>query len=110
MEEPMTRFKTTRFKIVSAALISAAALITPAIAQEATQEPGVFGFYYPDTRYMTGGYGVRATPRPGYYYRRDYYGPRYGGPAVVVVPGPVIMAPADAYAYYGEPEGAVVGW
>ncbi len=59
---------------------------------------------------MTGGYGVRATPRPGYYYRRDYYGPRYGGPAVVVVPGPVIMAPADAYAYYGEPEGAVVGW
>jgi hypothetical protein len=107
----MTRFKMTRFKIVSAALISAAALITPAMAQEATQEPGVFGFYYPDTRYMTGGYGVRATPRPGYYYRRDTYGygPRYGGPAVVVVPGPVITAPADAYAYYGEPEGAV-GW
>jgi hypothetical protein len=102
----------TRFKIVSAAFIAAAALITPAMAQEATQEPGVFGFYYPDTRYMTGGYGVRATPRPGYYYRRDTYGygPRYGGPAVVVVPGPIITVPADAYAYYGEPEGAVVGW
>jgi hypothetical protein len=104
MEEPMTGFKT-----VSAALISAAALMTPAMAQEATQEPGVFGFYYPDTRYLTGGYGVRATPRPGYYYRRDTYGPRYGGPAVVVVPGPVVAVPADAYAYYGEPEGAV-GW
>jgi hypothetical protein len=97
----------TRFKILSAGAIAAAALITPAMAQEATQEPGAFGFNYPDTRYMTGGYGHRGTPGPGYYYRRDY-GPRYYGPAVVVVPGPVVAVPADAYAYYGEPEGVTV--
>ena len=40
---------TTTFKTLSAGLIAAAALVTPALAQEATQEPGVFGFNYPDT-------------------------------------------------------------
>ena len=97
----------TTFKTLSAGLVAAAALVTPALAQEATQEPGVFGFNYPDTRYMTGGYGHRATPGPGFYYRRHYSGLPVGvaaeAPVVTTVPAPV-----DAYAYYGEPVGPTV--
>jgi hypothetical protein len=64
----------TKLGILSAGFIAAAALITPAMAQGVTQEPGVFGFNYPNTRYVTGGYGVRATPGPGYYYWSRAYG------------------------------------
>jgi hypothetical protein len=98
----------TTFKTLSAGLIAAAALVTPALAQEATQEPGVFGFNYPDTRYLTGGYGVRASPRPDFYYRRHYFGLPVG---VATAPAPVIVtAPADAYAYYGGPAEGVTVW
>ena len=31
-------------------------------------------FYYPNTHYMTGGYGVRATPGPHYYYWNEARG------------------------------------
>ena len=100
---------TTTFKTLSAGLIAAAALVTPALAQEVTLEPGVFGFYYPDTRYMTGGYGVRATPRPGFYYRRYYSGVPVG---VATAPAPIVTVvpvPYDSYAYYGEPPGVWYG-
>jgi hypothetical protein len=54
---------------------------------EATQEPGAFGFNYPDSRYMTGGYGVRAAPGPGFYYSHPAPGAMYG-------------VPVPAYGYY----------
>ena len=69
MEEQMTTLK-----ILGAAAI-AATLVGPAIAQEATQEPGAMGKNYPHADYLTGGYGARATPGPRYYYRHHYYGP-----------------------------------
>ena len=117
----------TKLGILSAGFIAAATLITPAMAQEVIQEPGVFGFNYPNTRYVTGGYGVRATPGPGYYYwseahgyAPDYY-PRVGyGYAYRyhgwnnARPYPPVGAFATApwtdpagygsYAYYGEPD------
>jgi hypothetical protein len=55
-------------KKLSLGLVTAAMLATPAMAQGVYREPGVMGFYYPNSRYVTGGYGVRAMPRPGYYY------------------------------------------
>jgi len=116
----------TKLNILHAGFIAAAMLITPAMAQEATQEPGAMGQHYPNSDYLTGGYGARATPRPGYYFRRDHYGYGYGygyrygppvyGPAGLaagVVGGAIgaadaiIIAPFDRrgpYAYYGGPE------
>jgi hypothetical protein len=92
----------TRLAILSAGFIAAMALITPTMAQEATQEPGAFGFNYPDTRYLTGGYGVRATPGPRYYYYRDAYGgPGYYGPGPVGFAPGVVIGPADSFAYDG---------
>jgi len=52
----------TTFKILSAGCIAAAMLIAPAMAQEATQEPGAMGFNYPDSRYLTGGMGTNSRP------------------------------------------------
>jgi hypothetical protein len=66
-------------KKLSLGLVAAAMLATPAMAQEVNQEPGVVGFNYPASNYLTGGYGVRATPGPGYYYRNQIQpGPRVG--------------------------------
>jgi hypothetical protein len=99
----------TKLKIASAGLIAAAMLAGPAMAQEATQEPAAMGQHYPNSNFLTGGYGVRATPRPGYYYRRDYYGPGPAGLAPVIVGGAIgnaaaiVVVPVDAYAYYGGP-------
>ena len=58
----------TKMKLVAAGLLSVAILATPAMAQEATQEPGVMGFNYPNTAYLRGGYGHRMSPRPYDYY------------------------------------------
>jgi hypothetical protein len=88
MEKPMT--KST---ILSAGLIAAATLVTPVMAQEATQEPGAMGFSYPDSRYLTGGYGHRFAPGPGFYYRHQYPGPS------AMIDAPVI----GTYAYGPEP-------
>lgn len=67
-------------KQLSLGLVAATMLVaTPVMAQEVNQEPGVIGFNYPNSRYLTGGYGVRATPGPGYYYGNRYYpAPRVG--------------------------------
>jgi hypothetical protein len=83
MEQPMMKI------IFAAGILATAMVATPVLAQEATQEPGAMGFYYPDSHYLTGGYGAHATPRP-YYYARPHamgeqgalpaYGPAYGGP------------------------------
>ncbi len=86
----------TRLKLLSAGLVAAAALLTtPVMAQEATQEPGVTGFNYPDSHYLKGGYGHRFSPGPGFYYRHQFVGPG----AMVEVP-----AGAYGYGYYVGPE------
>jgi uncharacterized membrane protein len=106
----------TKLNILHAGFIAAAMLVTPAMAQEATQEPGAMGQHYPDADYLTGGYGSRATPRPGYYFQRDHYGYGYGptvygpagvadgaiGTADVIVAAPIYHR--GSYAYYGGPE------
>lgn len=98
----------TKLKLLGAAAVVCTALATPAMAQEVVQEPGMTGFNYPNSRYVTGGYGQR-TP-----WNRDRY-PRmpYGGvvaydtaPGVAVGVGPVGVtvapvgpSPYGAYAY-----------
>jgi hypothetical protein len=84
-----------KMKLLGAAtVISAAALATPVMAQEATQEPGVIGFNYPNSHYLRGGYGVR-TPdmaeRGGYVRTYGPYGYRYA------------PAPYGSFSYY-DPE------
>ena len=92
-----------------ALLGAAAVLATPVMAQEATQEPGMIGFNYPNSQHMTGGYGVRTPYNTGRYPRMPYYRHVYYGP-VGVVGGAVGTAAAiaaapfvsveDSYAYY----------
>lgn len=66
-------------KKLSLGLVAVAMLATPAMAQQVNQEPGALGFNYPNSNYLTGGYGVQATPGPGYYYRNQIQpGPRVG--------------------------------
>jgi hypothetical protein len=117
----------TKLTLLGAAAILATALASPAMSQEATQEPGMIGFNYPNSNYLRGGYGVRTPSRYDYsYYRgnygpRAYYGPRYYGPGYVGGPvglaagvaagvigtaGAIATAPyADSYAYYGDEPG-----
>jgi hypothetical protein len=89
----------TRLKIAAAAVVATATFATPAMAGwEATQEPGAVGFNYPDSNYLTGGYGVRASPGPGFYFRHP-------------APRAMYQIPVPAYGYYpaygyGGPVGA----
>ena len=77
----------TKLTLLGAAAILATALATPVMAQEATQEPGMIGFNYPNSDYLRGGYGVRLPSRHDHSYYHGGYGPRayYG-------PGPVGLA------------------
>jgi hypothetical protein len=66
-------------KNLSLGLVAATILATPVMAQGVKQEPGGPGFYHPNSRYLAGGYGVKATPRPGYYYGKRFHpAPRVG--------------------------------
>ena len=112
-----------KLTLLGAAAILATALATPAMSQEATQEPGMIGFTYPNSNYLRGGYGVRLPSRydHSYYGPRAYYGPGYyrpgyvGGPVglaagvaagVIGTAGAIATAPfADSYAYYGDEPG-----
>ena len=75
--------------LLGAAAMLAAAVATPAMAQEATQEPGMIGYTYPNSHYLTGGYGVRTPYNTGRYprLRGDY---TYVGPGYYVAPGYVV--------------------
>ena len=104
-----------KLTMLGAAAILATALATPAMSQEATQEPGMIGFNYPNSNYLRGGYGVRLPSRydHSYYGPRGYYGPRvYYGPGPVGLPAGVAVGTAaaiagapyvDSYAYYDGP-------
>ena len=99
----------TKLKLLGAAAVLSTALASPVLAQEATQEPGMIGFTYPNSNYLTGGYGVRLPYNTGRFARMPYggyaaygYGPAPG--AVIVGPAPVVVAPVvpdpyGAYAY-----------
>jgi hypothetical protein len=64
-------------KKLSLGLVAATMLATPAMAQVVYQEPGVMA--YPNSAYVTGGYGVRTTTPPGYYYGNRFHpAPRVG--------------------------------
>jgi hypothetical protein len=66
----------TIYKKLSLGLVAATMLATPAMAQVVYQEPGVM---YPNSAYVTGGYGVRTTTPPGYYYGNRFHpAPRVG--------------------------------
>jgi len=105
----------TKLTLLGATAILALGLATPAMSQEATQEPGMIGFNYPNSNYLRGGYGVRLPSRyDRSYYHEGYYGPRaYYGPGAVaagVAAGAIGTAAAiagapyvDSYAYYGGP-------
>jgi hypothetical protein len=99
-------------KLLSAGALAVAMLATPAMAQEATQEPGVMGYNYPNSAYLRGGYGHGMKPRPADYFNGfagrspslrtapegyGYYG--YGAPAPAYGYGP---AAYDAYGYYQD--------
>ena len=97
---------------LGAAAIVSTALATPLMAQEATQEPGMIGFNYPNSNYLTGGYGVRLPPNSGRY-PRMFYAPRVyvegpvGLPAAVVG-GAIAVAPFGGYGpyvYYSDEPG-----
>src|SRR5260221_3866679 len=94
---------------LGAAAVLSAALAPPLMAQEATQEPGMIGFNYPNSRYLTGGYGVRTPYNTGRYPRMPVDGyVAYGEAPVAVYPpavgfrvGPVGVAVRPAYDAYG---------
>jgi hypothetical protein len=113
-----------KLALLGAAAVLTTAFATPLMAQGVTQEPGSIGFNYPNSRYLTGSYGVGTPyntgryPRMGYYrqvyygpvYHRPYYGPGPGEVAAGVVGGAIGTAaaiaaapfePYDSYAYYG---------
>jgi hypothetical protein len=100
--------------LIGAAAVLSATLATPVMAQEATQEPGMIGFNYPNVDYLTGGWGVHTPPgwtgrwprirygggyvAYGYAPRGVYYAP--GAVGVGVGPYGVTVGPAyGAYAY-----------
>jgi hypothetical protein len=112
-----------KLALLGAAAVLATAFATPSMAQGVTQEPGSIGFNYPNSRYLTGSYGVGTPyntgryPRMGYYrqvyygpvYHRPYYGPGPGEVAAGVVGGALGTAaaiaaapfePYDSYDYY----------
>src|SRR5258708_9366921 len=97
----------TGLKLLSAAAILSAAVATPAMAQEATQEPAALGQAHPYVDYLTGGYGVRGTSRGQYgRYDGDY---RPADVAIGIAPGSVTVTAPDAHAYYhGRAPGPLV--
>jgi hypothetical protein len=100
-----------KLPLLGAAAVLSTVLATPLMAQGATQEPGMIGFNYPNSDYLTGGYGVRLPYNTGRYprmpyYRHVYYEPGPPGLAGSVVSGAVGIAAAvplapydDSYAY-----------
>jgi hypothetical protein len=86
----------TKLKILSAAALLAAAIATPAMAQQAVQEPGAYRQAHPWAN--------------DYHYRYGHPGFWPGDVAAGVVGGAIVATDAivtapyrDSYAYYGAP-------
>ena len=85
----------------------ATALASPLMAQEVVQEPRASGFNYPNSNYLTGGYGQRTPWNADRYARLPNGGYVAVGPGHVVVgPGVGVVAKLVPYAPYGGPYGA----
>lgn len=52
----------TKLKLPGAAAALALLIATPVMAQEATQEPGILALHYPNSHYVTGGWGSHTPP------------------------------------------------
>src|SRR5271169_5194323 len=89
-----------KLKLLGAAAVLSTVLATPLMAQEATQEPGAIGFNYPNSHYLTGGYGVHTPYNTGRYPRMPYGGYVAVEPGPGVAVGPVVIGPG-AYGPYG---------
>jgi hypothetical protein len=88
-----------KLKLLGAAAALATVIATPVLAQEATQEPGAIGFNYPNSHYMTGGWGVHTPPSWTGRYPRVYTG-QVVAPAYGYGYAPSVDAPTfGAYAY-----------
>jgi hypothetical protein len=62
-----------KLPLLGVAAVLSTVLATPLMAQGATQEPGMIGFNYPNSDYLTGGYGVRLPYNTGRFPRMPYY-------------------------------------
>jgi hypothetical protein len=101
MEEKMTKLK-----FLGAAAVLSTALATPVLAQEAIQEPGTIGFNYPNSDYITGGYGTRLPYNTGRHPLMPYggyvtYGYDVAPAGVLIGRAPVVVAPVAPGPYYG---------
>jgi len=102
-----------KLALLGAAAVLSTALATPLMAQEATQEPGMIGYTYPNSHYLTGGYGVHTPYNSGRYPRMPYYRHVYYygepgplgvvggvvGTTAAIVTAPFAPYPYGAYAY-----------
>jgi hypothetical protein len=71
--------KMMNWKKLSLGLVTATLLATPVMAQGVYQRSGVIVSDHPDSAYVKRGYGVRATPAPGYYHGNLFHpAPRVG--------------------------------
>jgi hypothetical protein len=88
----------TKSKLLGATAILIAAIATPAIAQQARQEPGAYAQHHPWVNNYYYGYG-RPAFWPGYV-AADVVGAAIGtADAIVTAP----FRDRDSYAYYGGP-------
>jgi hypothetical protein len=89
----------TKLKLLGAAAALATVIATPVMAQEATQEPGMIGYNYPNSHYVTGGWGVHTPPSWTGRNPRIYSG-YVAAPAYGYGYAPSVEAPTfGAYAY-----------
>ena len=89
----------TKWILLGVAAVLSTALATPVMAQEATQEPGMIGYNYPNSHYLTGGWGVHTPPSWTGRYPRVYTG-YVAAPAYGYSYAPSVYAPTfGAYAY-----------
>ena len=66
-------------KKLSLGLVAATILATPAMAQGGKRELGAPGVHHQHSRYLAGGYAVKATSRSGYYHGNRFHpAPRVG--------------------------------
>ena len=84
------------FKTLAAAVLLSASAATPALAQAAIQEPGLFAFYYPNLDVLNGG-----TPTPAARLSRDW--PTLKGACAAVGAG-------VTYGCYGSHDVAPDAW
>jgi hypothetical protein len=89
------------FGLAAATMLAA----TPVMAQQVNREPGVTGFNHSSSRYLTGGYGVRATPGPGHHYGNRFHPTRRAG-ALATAPRDA-TAPWDGDSYASGSYGLV---